>query len=265
MMTALSTNIKQLNRLIQPAEPYINNYHEYRNILFAQFTKLFLQVILAHFCGSKHKIRNDWYHQIQVVGYQSASPVQYPVKSRSDRISFTPPSIVFTITFPLKVQQSLIFSWLLQLFRLLGQRRPATYQVFVDVHRRSIAAFTQAASRTDDHVAHVGRGKFDDHWPWSSLRVCTWHAPSEPMTCHYVGAHNGRCDSHCFVHNRQQLAGGIFPQLWSGIPKNSRFVFIEYCSSWSRSASTEDSLASRAAIYSSFLSNRSLSWDSFFS
>ena len=94
---------------MQPAEPYINNYYEYRNILIAQFTKLFLQAILAHFCGSKNKIRNDWYHQILVVGYQPASPIHYPVKSTSDRISFTTASIFFTITFPLKVQQSLIF------------------------------------------------------------------------------------------------------------------------------------------------------------
>ena len=109
MMAALSTNIKQLNKLIQPAELYLNNYYEYRNILIAHFTKLFLQVILTHFCGSKNKIRNDWCHQIQVVGYQSASPIQYPVKSTSDRISFTTLSMIFTITFPLKVQQLLTF------------------------------------------------------------------------------------------------------------------------------------------------------------
>ncbi|KAK2168836.1 hypothetical protein NP493_1212g00015 [Ridgeia piscesae] len=101
------------------------------------------------------------------------------------------------------------------LSRLLDQRRPPTCHVFVGVNRRSIAAFTQAASRTDDHVAHVSLGKFNNHWPWSCLRVCTWHAPSEPMTCHYVGAHNGRrrCDSRCLVHKVQQLAGGVFPLL----------------------------------------------------
>ena len=47
----------------------------------------------------------------------------------------------------------------------------------------------------------------------------------------------------------------------SGIPKNRRLVRREYCSSLSRSASHEDSLASRAAIYLSFFSNRSLSCD----
>ena len=39
-------------------------------------------------------IRNYRYNQIHVVGYQSASPVHCPVKSTSDRISFTTPSIV---------------------------------------------------------------------------------------------------------------------------------------------------------------------------
>ena len=49
----------------------------------------------------------------------------------------------------------------------------------------------------------------------------------------------------------------------SGPPKNRIFVRLEYCSSFSRSASYEDSLASRAAIYWSFISNRSLSCDMF--
>ena len=49
----------------------------------------------------------------------------------------------------------------------------------------------------------------------------------------------------------------------SGIPKNRRLIRREYCSSWSRSASHEDNLASRAAIYLSFFSNRSLSCDIF--
>ena len=113
MMTALSTKLNQLNKLInqlnklaQPTEPYLNNYYEYRKILIAQFTKLFLQIMLAHFCGSKNRIRNDLYHQIDVVGYQSPLPVQYPIKSTSDRISFTTPSRVFSTTLPLKVQQS---------------------------------------------------------------------------------------------------------------------------------------------------------------
>ena len=77
-MTALSIKINQLNKLAQPTEPYLNNYYEYRKLLIAQFTKLLLQIRLAHFCGSKSKLRNDWYHQIQVIGYQSPSPVQYP-------------------------------------------------------------------------------------------------------------------------------------------------------------------------------------------
>ena len=109
MMTALSTKINQLYKLAQATEPYLNNCYEYRKILVAQFTELFLQIMLAHFCGSKCKLRNDIYHQIQVVGYQSPSPVQYPVKSTSDRIFFTTPPIVVTTTLPLKVQQSLIF------------------------------------------------------------------------------------------------------------------------------------------------------------
>ena len=65
-MTALSTKLNQLNKLInqltklaQPTEPYLNNYYEYRKIFIAQFTKLFLQIMLAHLCGSKNKIRND--------------------------------------------------------------------------------------------------------------------------------------------------------------------------------------------------------------
>ena len=58
-MTALSTKNNQLYKLAQPTEPYLNNYCEYRKILIAQFTKLFLQIMLAHFCGSKCKIRND--------------------------------------------------------------------------------------------------------------------------------------------------------------------------------------------------------------
>ena len=83
------------------------------------------------------------------------------------------------------------------------------------------------------------------------------------MTRNDVGVHNGRCDSHCLVHNGQELAGGVLPFSDSGTPKNRRFVRLEYCSSWSRSASHVDSLASRAAIYWSFFSNRSLSCDVF--
>ena len=49
----------------------------------------------------------------------------------------------------------------------------------------------------------------------------------------------------------------------AGTPKNRRFVRLEYCSSWSRSASHEESFDSRAAIYWSFFSNRSLSCDIF--
>ena len=49
----------------------------------------------------------------------------------------------------------------------------------------------------------------------------------------------------------------------SGTPKNRRFVRLEYCSSWSRSASHEDSLASRAAIYWCVFYSRSLSCDIF--
>ena len=131
----------------------------------------------------------------------------YPVKSPSDWI-------VYSLYYNFSVEGPTVLDFLLlQWSRLLGQRRLPTCHFFVDVHRRSVAAFPQTASCTDDHVAHVGRRKFDDHWPWSCLRVCTWHAPSEPMTCHYVGALNGRCDSRCFVHNRQQLAGGVFPLL----------------------------------------------------
>ena len=221
-MTALSKNINQLYKLAQPTEPYINNYYEYQKILSAQFTKLFLQIMLAHFCGSKSKIRNNWYHQIQVVSYQSPSPVQYPVKSTSDRISFTTPSYNLYYNFAIAGPTVIDFSSLLQLSRLLGQRRPPTCQVFVDLHRRSIAAFTHAASRTDDDVAHVGRGKFNNHWPWSCLCVRTWHAPPEPMTRNHVGAHNGRCDSHCLVYNGQQLAGGVFLRLWLGDSDESK-------------------------------------------
>ena len=57
MVTALSTKINQLYKLAQQTEPYLNNCCEYRNILIAQFTKLFLQIMLAHFRGSKCKIR----------------------------------------------------------------------------------------------------------------------------------------------------------------------------------------------------------------
>ena len=86
MMTALSTKTNHFNKLTQPTEPYIDNYYEYRNTLIAQFTKLFLQVMLALICGSKNKIRNYWYHHIQIVGYQPASPVQYPVKSTLEEL-----------------------------------------------------------------------------------------------------------------------------------------------------------------------------------
>ena len=131
--------------------------------------------------------------------------------STSDRISFTTPSIVFSITFPLKIQQSLIF---LDFFSCLVFSANAARR-----HIRSSLTYTVGPSPLSRkrRLAWMTMSrtwvKFDDHWPWSCLRVCTWHAPSEPMTCHYVGTHSGRCDSHCFVHNRQQLAGGVFPFL----------------------------------------------------
>ena len=97
------------------------------------------------------------------------------------------------------------------------------------------------------------RSKCDDHWPWSCLRVCTWYTPSEPMTCHYVGALIVwlTMDSHLLVVSSSLSV--------SEITKNHGFVPREYYSSWSRAASTEHSLVSRAAIYSVFLSIRSFS------
>ena len=82
-------------------------------------------------------------------------------------------------------------------------------------------AFTQAASRTDDHIAHVGRRKFDNHRPRTCLCVRTWHAPSDPMTRNDVGVHSGRCDSHCLVDNSEELAGGVLPLLRRGDSEES--------------------------------------------
>ena len=72
-MTALSANIYHLNKLAQPTEPYLNNYYEYRKILIVQFTKLFLQIMLAHLCVSKSKIRNDLYHISCIVFFANAA------------------------------------------------------------------------------------------------------------------------------------------------------------------------------------------------
>ena len=167
-MTALSTKNNQLKKLAQPTERYLNNYYEYRNILIAEFTKVFLHIMLAHVCGSKNKIRNYSYHQIQVVGYQSPSPVQYPVKSTSDRISLITPSIVFTTTLPLKVQQSLIFLYFFSCLVFLANaarrrvRSSLSYTVGPSPlsRKRRLARVTTSRTWAVANLTITGRGLF---------------------------------------------------------------------------------------------------------